>query len=752
MAGTILPQAVETFVDANGKPLAGGSVYMYIPGTTTFKNTYQDPAQTILNTNPIILNASGQAIIWGTGSYRQQVFDQFNNLIWDQVTEDTTSGLLGNMTDQRFVANTDYTPGTTTSLTLSTAPVTLANTWLYFDGVYQTDDTIASLNGFTLTFNNPIPVGVQEVNVKMGTTIAIGTPASGSVTDSSINTSSVLYRHVYSWVTSKDYGAVGNGTTNDSVNLLAADSAAFAANKPLVFIAGNYLIGTNTTFTSNVYFSPGAMLTVSTGITLAFNGVLDAPSDQQIFNTSATNALVTVNPLTTATGYPEWWGAQPNNSSFDSSVAINACIVACRITQLQAGDYYLASGSPIKMQIPHRKLVGKGFYEEEIAGTVTGVWMMDGSTDVVLMGPASQPGTINDYIKELDLENMFISRTIAPVISSGCVGVADQWTLYSRKKNVKSAEHMTGFYINNVVQSHNHQLWAFRSTAGTGGGSDLFNGYFLDGRNIIGSGGNASLYMTECLAGTGGPAPVATSNGYFLLGSFADTFIDHAEVSSCGIGMQLNMTASTTLNFEAVDLQITNPVLDSCTIACLYFNTTTEFGAISVLGGYGALSAASGNTAAVYFNASAASVKLMGFQCVMGTVSGIPGILATNSSNIDSSCIITECSSSAIDLSTVTNSKFDDVIVNNVTGGSSGGAILGVAVSRCKFNNSVKGGAGLWSIGYNMTGSNNNYSEWNCTGINSTTVTTKLILNGITITTQGIPSSNMTDYVSGVMA
>src|SRR6185312_16934579 len=118
MAGTILPQAVETFVDANGKPLAGGSVYMYIPNTTTFKNTYQDPALTILNTNPIILNASGQAIIWGTGSYRQQVFDVNGNLIWDQVTEDTSAGLIGNMTDDIFVAGTDFTPGTTTQLTL----------------------------------------------------------------------------------------------------------------------------------------------------------------------------------------------------------------------------------------------------------------------------------------------------------------------------------------------------------------------------------------------------------------------------------------------------------------------------------------------------------------------------------------------------------------------------------------------------------------------------------------------------------
>jgi len=83
----ILPNGKQQFIDSNGNPLASGKVYYYIPSTTTFKNTWQDPALTILNTNPIQLDANGQCIAYGSGSYRQQVYDANNNLIWDQESD-----------------------------------------------------------------------------------------------------------------------------------------------------------------------------------------------------------------------------------------------------------------------------------------------------------------------------------------------------------------------------------------------------------------------------------------------------------------------------------------------------------------------------------------------------------------------------------------------------------------------------------------------------------------------------------------
>lgn len=93
-AGSLLPNGRQQFIDGNGKPYAGGSVYFYIPGTTVPKNTYQDSSSLVLNTNPVVLDANGYATIYGTGSYRQILKDSLGNTIWDQLTSDTASSQI----------------------------------------------------------------------------------------------------------------------------------------------------------------------------------------------------------------------------------------------------------------------------------------------------------------------------------------------------------------------------------------------------------------------------------------------------------------------------------------------------------------------------------------------------------------------------------------------------------------------------------------------------------------------------------
>lgn len=82
--GAILPKGKTQFLDGNGAPLAGGSVSFYIPGTDTPLATYQDQGLTVENTNPVILDANGEALIWGFGSFRQVLQDVNGNTIWDE--------------------------------------------------------------------------------------------------------------------------------------------------------------------------------------------------------------------------------------------------------------------------------------------------------------------------------------------------------------------------------------------------------------------------------------------------------------------------------------------------------------------------------------------------------------------------------------------------------------------------------------------------------------------------------------------
>lgn len=82
-----LQNGKQQFFDGSGRPLAGGSVTLYQPGTTTPVNTWQDSGLTTLNTNPVVLDSNGMASIWGQNDvlYRQIVKDASGITFWDQV-------------------------------------------------------------------------------------------------------------------------------------------------------------------------------------------------------------------------------------------------------------------------------------------------------------------------------------------------------------------------------------------------------------------------------------------------------------------------------------------------------------------------------------------------------------------------------------------------------------------------------------------------------------------------------------------
>lgn len=143
---TILPTGETQFFDGNGDPLAAGTVTFYIPGTTTAKDTWQNSSQSILNTNPVTLDAAGRAIIYGSGAYRQVVKDQFGNLIWDQDTAEPNQGA---------VSFGGTSGGTANAQTLSAAQFSGIDGQIisFVAGISNTGAMTISVGG-----NSPIPV------------------------------------------------------------------------------------------------------------------------------------------------------------------------------------------------------------------------------------------------------------------------------------------------------------------------------------------------------------------------------------------------------------------------------------------------------------------------------------------------------------------------------------------------------------------------------------------------------------------
>jgi lysophospholipase L1-like esterase len=79
---SLYPNGRQQYFDNQGAFLAGGKLYTYVAGTTTKKKTWQDHEETIENTNPIILNARGEALMYLRGSYKLELRDANDNLVW----------------------------------------------------------------------------------------------------------------------------------------------------------------------------------------------------------------------------------------------------------------------------------------------------------------------------------------------------------------------------------------------------------------------------------------------------------------------------------------------------------------------------------------------------------------------------------------------------------------------------------------------------------------------------------------------
>ncbi len=90
----LLPSPKARFVDpTTGGPLASGKVYTYQAGTTTPLVTYKNSVGGVANenTNPVILNAAGEADIWlgNSGPYKIELRNSANTILWtvDQVSD-----------------------------------------------------------------------------------------------------------------------------------------------------------------------------------------------------------------------------------------------------------------------------------------------------------------------------------------------------------------------------------------------------------------------------------------------------------------------------------------------------------------------------------------------------------------------------------------------------------------------------------------------------------------------------------------
>ena len=182
----------------------------------------------------------------------------------------TPGGASSSLSRQQFTGD-----GSTTAFTLSAAPdASGAGLQIYIDGVYQ-ESTTYSVSGSTLTFTEapPLNSGIEVVKLQaeeLGSTTAnliTYTPAGTGAVDTTVQAK------LRETVSVKDFGAVGDGVTDDTAAIQAAINVA----AKIIVPAGTYKVTNTLALKDNTTFQGDGV-----GLTIINYGSSAALSDGAI--------------------------------------------------------------------------------------------------------------------------------------------------------------------------------------------------------------------------------------------------------------------------------------------------------------------------------------------------------------------------------------------------------------------------------------------------------------------------------------
>ena len=158
------------------------------------------------------------------------------------------------------------------------------------------------------------------------------------VTATATSTARTLGDRFIDIISVKDYGAIGDGTTDDTAAFILAEARGGVISIP----SGTYKITSDQTFTFNMLFT-GGVISVASTKTITINGTINADL-VQIFTGSGT--VVGANTSCTLV-HPEWWGAVPDGlavSPTDSTTAIQAAINYSSLAPIYFAGMYAVTG------------------------------------------------------------------------------------------------------------------------------------------------------------------------------------------------------------------------------------------------------------------------------------------------------------------------------------------------------------------------------------------------------------------------
>lgn len=228
----LLPEK-QTFFSGSGTLLSGGKLYAYAAGTTTPKATYTEIDGATTNANPIVLNARGEVpngVFGTTGAYKLILTDASDATIWTRdnvygehdpanldVSTLTSEWIASGYTPTRTGNTTFTTPGDSTAVFQVGRRLKCTDASTIYATVtaasYNVIDVLTTVTVATDSGNLSASLSRVDVHALSNKSfIASGTAASARTVQAKLR----------DFVSAKDFGAAGDGVTDDRANLINA--------------------------------------------------------------------------------------------------------------------------------------------------------------------------------------------------------------------------------------------------------------------------------------------------------------------------------------------------------------------------------------------------------------------------------------------------------------------------------------------------------------------------------------------------
>jgi len=221
---SLSPPPKLQFFGIDGLPLVGGKLYTYAAGTTTPIATYTDNTQSTLNTNPVILDSTGQASVWLSDSvtYKYALTDANDAPLFtvDYVSVPVTANSFAS---PPAIGSNVPNEGTFTNLNVVNQ-LTLESTGAAILNVGTTSERPAVAEEGMVRYNTT----TDKFEGYNGAWGALGGGATGGGSDTVFFENSLIVMQNYTIPADKNAGTFGPVSVNDSITVTVPSTSVWS--------------------------------------------------------------------------------------------------------------------------------------------------------------------------------------------------------------------------------------------------------------------------------------------------------------------------------------------------------------------------------------------------------------------------------------------------------------------------------------------------------------------------------------------